>query len=327
MYAAAVVDFGMLLGGAVMLYLGAEWLVGGAAGLARALGVPQLLIGLTIVAYGTSAPEVVVSVQAVREGSGGLALGNAIGSNIANLGLILGLTALLKPAPVSGALRAREVPVLLSSALVLPLLLRDGELGLAEGVGLLAAALAYSVWMVRASREPQSVRDAESAAEVSRDAARSLGAPTPRSRARMGLTAAVGLAILVIGGDLFVRGASSLATSLGVSERVVGLTIVAVGTSLPELATSLIAARRGHADIAVGNVIGSNIFNVLLCLGAGAAIGTVRAEEPLTLDLAWMAAMTVLGAVFFRSERLLTRVEGAVLLTLYVAFNVVIVAG
>lgn len=309
----------MLVGGGVLLYFGAEWLVGGASGLARTLGVPQLLIGLTVVAYGTSAPEIVVGVKASLAGSGAIALGNVIGSNIANLGLILGLTTLLKPARVDAALSRREVPVLALATLSVPFVLFDGVVSRLEGGALLLGALAYSGWMVSSAR--RSMKQELARAGEMQTAADLAGAPAGGSRLRMGLTAVVGLAFLVIGGSLFVDGAVGLATSFGISQRVIGLTIVAVGTSLPELATSLIAAFRGHSDIAVGNVVGSNIFNALLCLGAAALISPVETPfASVQVDLVVLVVLTLFGAVSMRRARVVSRFEGGLLVTAYVAF-------
>jgi cation:H+ antiporter len=315
----------MLLGGGVLLYFGAEWLVGGASGLARALGVPQLLVGLTVVAYGTSAPEVVVGVKASLDGAGGIALGNVVGSNIANLGLILGLTTLLRPAQVDGALIRREVPVLLLATLAVPVVLIDGVVTRLEGAALLLAALGYSLWMVASTRRSMKAEAADAARNAGQmeKAADLAGAPTSRGRGRLAVTALAGLAFLVLGGSLFVDGAAGLARGWGMSERVIGLTIVAVGTSLPELATSLIAAWRGHSDLSVGNVVGSNIFNALLCLGAAALLAPV--EAPLVsvrFDLSVMVALTVFGAVAMRRARVIGRVEGGLLLAGYVGFLV-----
>lgn len=314
-------ELGILIGGGVLLYFGAEWLVGGASGLARTLGVPQLLIGLTVVAYGTSAPEVVVGLKSALAGSGGITLGNVIGSNIANLGLILGVAALIKPARVDAALARREVPVLVGSALLVPLTLHDGVVSRLEGAGLLAAALLYSGWMVRSARRELSRHAAAGAQEVA-VVADLAGAPAPsRSRLRQGLIALTGLAFLVLGGSLFVDGASGLARALGLSERLIGLTIVAVGTSLPELATSVIAALRGHSDIAVGNVVGSNIFNALLCLGAAALVAPLAVPlASVQLDLAVMVLLTVAGAFSLRGARSISRLEGGLFLAAYVAF-------
>ncbi len=315
----------MLLGGGVLLYFGAEWLVGGSSGLAARLGVPQLLIGLTVVAYGTSAPEIVVGAKAALAGSGALALGNVIGSNIANLGLILGLTALVKPPQADGALRVRELPVLALTTAVLPLLLWDGVVSRVEGALLLLVAVGYTAWMVVDAR--RSLRELRADAKEMAAAADAAGAPKVRGPLRLSLTALAGLTFLVVGGNLFVDGASGLARQLGLSERLIGLTIVAVGTSLPELATSLIAAFRGASDLAVGNVVGSNIFNVLLCLGVAAVLAPV--SMPLVdarVDLIALGLLTATGLVAMRTARTISRVEGGVLLAGYVVFLGVVIA-
>lgn len=305
-----------------MLYLGAEWLVGGASRLALSLRVPQLIVGLTVVAYGTSAPEVIVGIQAAAAGQGDVALGNVLGSNIANLGLILGVTALVRPARVDGSLRRRELPVLLAATLALPLVLADGVVRAWEGAVLLLAAAGYTFWMIKTSRGDalgEAVKDTEATAE----AAESAGVPVATSRGRQVLIALLGLVVLLVGGHLFVRAATDLARAWGMSERMVGLTIVAVGTSLPELATGVIAAVRGNSDIAVGNVVGSNIFNVLLCLGAAGVGGRIAAPPgAFRDDLVALGLITVVALVFLRSARTLRRSEGAILLAGYVTFLV-----
>jgi len=321
----AALDLFMLAGGGVLLYFGAEWLVAGAAGLARSLGVSALIIGLTVVAYGTSTPEVIVGMQSALAGHPEIALGNVLGSNIANLGLILGLAAILRPTRIDGALFRRELPLLVGSALAVPLLLLDGEVQWWEGAGLMAVAVVYTAWMVRSSRHATDA--AIAAATVTADAADAAGAPEPRSgRARLAAIALAGLAVLVVGGQLLVEGAVGVARAIGMSERVVGLTIVAVGTSLPELVTSIIATRRGHTDIAVGNVVGSNIFNVLLCLGGASVVGRVGSPlATVALDVGAMIAFTVVGTVMMRSGRTVTRVEGIILVLGYVGFLAILV--
>ncbi len=326
-----MVDVVTLLLGGALLYFGAEWFVGGAAGLARVMGVRTLLIGLTVVAYGTSAPEVVVGVSASLGGHGDIALGNVLGSNVANVGLILGLTALIRPTPVDGSLRKREVPVLVASALLAPLVMLDGEVSRLDGLVLLALGILYTAWMVRSARAPEEAHALEAAAATAEAADRAGapssavatpdGEPRPHSRLRLALTAAVGLGVLVAGGELFVRGASAIAASLGVSERMVGLTVVAIGTSLPELATSLIAAHKNHPEIAIGNVVGSNIFNVVLCLALAAIARPIGVSVgAIAVDIGAMVALTILAAFLLRSERRITRLEGAVLLLSYAAF-------
>lgn len=309
----------MLLGGGVLLYFGAEWLVGGASGLAQKLGVPQLLIGLTVVAYGTSAPEIVVGVKASLAGSGAITLGNVIGSNIANLGLILGITALIQPPAVAPEVAKREVPVLAMATMALPLVLLDGVVSRLEGAVLTAGAIIYTASMVRAARGMR----ARAAAAVMEQAADVAGAPErSRSTARLSLTTVAGLGFLVLGGSLFVDGASGLARLIGMSERLIGLTVVAVGTSLPELATSVIAARRGHADIAVGNVVGSNVFNILISLGLAAVVAPVPGDlNTLRFDLSALGLLTIFTLVLLRSSKSVSRLMGGIYVASWVAFN------
>ncbi len=310
----------------MLLYFGAEWFVGGASALALALRVPQLLVGLTVVAYGTSAPEIIVGVQAARAGHGEVALGNVVGSNIANIGLILGIAALIRPARVDEALRRRELPVLVASTMVVPLLFLDGVVSLWEAGGLLLVAVGYTAWMIRAARGASRAA-VEGDAKAAGEAADAAGAPKAGGALRAAATAVVGLVVLLGGGNLFVEGAVSAARSLGMSDRLVGLTIVAVGTSLPELVTSVIAARRGHSDLAVGNVVGSNIFNTFLCLGAASIAGTVAAPLcTIWIDLVALFVMTGMGAAFIRTERTISRLEGGVAVALYAAFTALIVA-
>jgi cation:H+ antiporter len=315
-----------LVGGGLLLYFGAEWFVGGASALALALRVPQLMVGLTVVAYGTSAPEIIVGVQAAGSGHGEVALGNVIGSNIANIGLILGIASLIAPPRVDGQLRRRELPVLVASAALLPLLLLDGSVSGWEGSGLLVVAIVYTAWMIRAARGASALAAAAAGVTSATEAADAAGAPKPGGLLRAATTGAVGLAVLLIGGHLFVEGAVSVARVLGMSDRLVGLTIVAIGTSLPELVTSVIAASRGHSDIAVGNVIGSNIFNTFLCLGTAALAGTVAAPlTTLSVDIVCLLVMTALAAFFIRNDRVITRREGATALALYVLFAAITV--
>ncbi len=320
-----MLDLVLLLVGAAFLYFGAEWLVSGAAALALSLKIPALIVGLTVVAYGTSAPELIVGIQAAYAGHGDVALGNVIGSNIVNLGLILGLAAVLRPARIDGALQRRELPVMVLSALALPALLWDDVLSIPESIALLTLAVLYSAWMIRAAREPGIADEATSETSVAAASAAEAGAPRARGRLRQSLTALFGLAALLLGSHLFVDAASSLARAWGMSERILGLTIVAVGTSLPELATSTIAALRGHSEIAVGNVVGSNIFNVLLCLGGAGLSGTISARpSSLRFDLAALAAITLVGAISIRSARTMQRWEGALLLLLYGVFLLIL---
>lgn len=322
-----MVEWLQLMGGGLLLYFGAEWFVGGASALALALRVPQLLVGLTVVAYGTSAPEVIVGVEAARADHGAVALGNVLGSNIANIGLILGIAALIRPATVDGALRRRELPVLVVSTALVPLLLLDGAVSRWESCGLLLVAVAYTGWMVLSARTAAAIAGARIDAQVTGEVADAAGAPKPRGTLKAAAIAAVGLGVLLVGGSLFVGGAVAVARALGMSDRLVGLTIVAVGTSLPELVTSVIAALRGHSDLAVGNVVGSNIFNIFLCLGAAGLAGSVGSPlRTAWFDVASLGVMTALGAVFIRTHRTIKRVEGVIAITLYSAYLALTIA-
>jgi cation:H+ antiporter len=315
-----MLDLVLLTGGLVLLYFGAEWLVGGAARLAESFGIAPLVVGLTVVAYGTSAPELVVGIGAALRGQGDIALGNVVGSNVANIGLILAVTALIMPPRIDASLARREVWVLLGTTALVPLVLLGGGVQWWDGAGLVSLAVAYTVWMVRGARasSPAAVADIAVMADAADAAA---PGAMPRRRSALIATAIGGLALLVLGGHLLVEGAVGMARTFGMSERVIGLTIVAVGTSLPELATSLIAAVRGHSDIAVGNVLGSNIFNVLLILGASAITGSIDASvSAVALDLGVLGAMTVVAAIVIRTRQRVSRPEAVVLLLGYVAF-------
>jgi cation:H+ antiporter len=311
----------LLLVGGVMLYFGAEWLVGGASRLALSLRVPQLVVGLTVVAYGTSMPEIIVGVQAARAGHGDVALGNVLGSNIANLGLILGVSTLVRPARVDGVLRRRELPVLLVATTALPLVLFDGIVSRSEAAVLVLAAVLYTAWMVRSSRGSAALVEAAVETASAADVSKTAGAPAPTSRLKQAVLAVLGLGVLLLGGQVFVEAATNLARTWGMSERMVGLTIVAVGTSLPELATGVIAAVRGNSDIAVGNVIGSNIFNVFLCLGVAGLVGRVETSPAaFAADIVALVAITFVALVFLRTARTMSRWEGGLLAAGYAGF-------
>jgi cation:H+ antiporter len=328
-YLPGVIVHGLQLGfGLLLLYFGAEWLVKGAAGLARSFGVPALIVGLTVVGYGTSAPEMTVSMIAAFRGSSAIALGNVVGSNIANLGLILGVTALVNPPSTDGKLIRREIPLLFATCALLPLVLWDGVISRAEGAGLLAIAVGFTVWLLRDARRSRALDSSivDEAAGIMEQAAEGAGAPPSERRGLLVLYALGGLALLVLGGEVFVRGAVGVARHFAIEDRIVGLTVVAIGTSLPELATSLVAAKRGHSDLAVGNVVGSNLYNVLLVLGATSAVRPVEGQlATMHFDLGVLTAMTLFAAVAMRTRRTLARWEGAVLLLSYLAFLVVLV--
>jgi cation:H+ antiporter len=314
---ALALDVGQLAIGLVVLYFGAEWLVGGAAGLARSFGIRQLVIGLTVVAYGTSSPELVVGISAGLRDQGAIALGNVIGSNIANLGLILAISALIRAPRVDQQIVIREVPVLLVATALVPLALLDGRISTVEACGLLVLAVGYTAWMIFTSTRGNTGQ----AEEVAADAAKASGLAPSHSRRRLALLTLVGLGGLISGGHLLVNGAVGVARVAGLSDQVIGLTIVAIGTSLPELATSVIAAIRGHGDIAVGNVVGSNIFNVLLILGISGLVGSIQAPlGSVGVELVALTAMTLIATVAMATRRTVGRLEATVMLLGYVAF-------
>ncbi len=314
-------DVVSLLFGGLILYLGAEWLVKGSAGMARALGVKPLVIGLTVVAYGTSAPELAVSTAAILEGSSAIVLGNVIGSCVANLGLILGITALISPPAVDGQLIRREVPVMCVAALTVPVMLygASGQISFIEAGILLAGAVLFTLYTLFVAAP--SNRDATTGADLELPEGIAEVPPEEQSKGRLAIITFVGLGLLVGGGDLFVEGAQGIARAIGMSERQIGLTVVAIGTSLPELAASMVAAARGYSSLAVGNVIGSNIFNIFLILGVVGLIRPINGSiGGLAFDLAFLVGTTALGVLFMRGTRRISRGEGALLLGTYITF-------
>lgn len=304
-----------LAGGVVLLLAGAEGLVRGASALALRLGITPLVVGLTVVAVGTSSPELVVSVQAALAGQGGVAIGNVIGSNVANLGLIVGLSAALSPMRVDRGLTRQDMPIMLGTMVLLAAVLLDGQLGRWEGGVLFAGALVFTVWKIRASR-----RDVRAERERVPPELESVLADTQPGFKRHVLFVAGGIALLVYGSELLLDGAISIATSVGVSEAVVGLTLVAFGTSLPELATTVVAALRGEGEIALGNAVGSNIYNVLSVLGPAALVAPMAATGIGAPVLAVMVGFGVLTLAFLVTGGKTQRWEGGALLGAYALY-------
>ena len=307
----------LLVAGFVLLVVGAELLVRGAVRVAAASGISSLVIGLTVVAFGTSAPELAVSVGAGLSGQADIAVGNVVGSNILNVLLILGLSALIVPLTVARQLVRLDVPVMIGVSLLTWLLALNGRLGRLEGALLATGLVVYVVWSIRVSR-----RQPEAVPEVT-DAAVSRGSHPWSWWVASGALALGGLGLLVVGARLMVDGAVALARGLGVSELVIGLTVIAAGTSLPEVATSVMAALRGERDIAVGNVVGSNIFNLLGVLGLAAVVsprGIGVAPAALWFDLPVMLAVAVACLPIFLTGFTISRAEGALLLGYYVAY-------
>jgi cation:H+ antiporter len=304
--------------GLVLLVGGAEALVRGASRLATNLGVHPLVIGLTVVAFGTSAPELAVGVSSALAGEADIAVGNVVGSNIANILLVLGLAAMVVPVVTAAAVVRREVPVMIAASAVLWLMAMSGRIERVEGILLLVGIVAYTGYHVRSSRRAAPGVRAEYAAEYGVGAGRGAAATVTNLAISV-----VGLVLLIVGATWIVDGAVALATALGVPEIVVGLTIVAVGTSLPEIATSVMAGLRGHRDIAVGNVVGSCIFNVFMVLGVTAAVAPVPLSVSPTLlsvDLPLMVASALACLPILYTRHLVDRREGALLLAFYVLY-------
>ena len=310
----------MFLGGLTLLVIGANALVRGASRLALSFGISPLVVGLTIVAFGTSAPEVAVSVGAVLDGRTDIAVGNVVGSNIFNVLFILGISALITPLVVNIQLIRQEVPIMLGASLLLLALGLDGRLSSLDSGFLLLLLLAYTVFLVVQSRRETRAAKQEYAHEIK---AAEAGAWDSRLPAQLLLIGA-GLAALVLGSEYLVQASVSLAKAMGVSDLVIGLTIVAAGTSMPEVATSLAAAIKGERDIAVGNVVGSNSFNILGCLGLSGLVsgdlGLALAPSLLAFDIWVMLAVALACLPVFLTGRQIARWEGGVFLGYYAAY-------
>ncbi len=299
-----------IVGGIALLYLGGERLVASAARLARGLGISPMAIGLTVVAFGTSSPELLTTLAAAFRGNPGIAVGNVVGSNISNIGLILGLTVVMAPIRTNALFIKRELPFMIGVAILPAPFLLDGMLGRIEGLVLLGLLAAYVWFLLRGGEAP----------DIEEEFAREYGAAAgPAWRNWLGV--ALGLAVLVFGAHLLVTGATGVARSLGIPDLVIGLTVVAIGTSLPELATSIVAAVKGEPDIALGNIVGSNIFNVLCILGTTALIRPLAMPfDAVAVDLIVMIGFSALALPFLLTGLRLGRLEGAALLGLYAAY-------
>jgi cation:H+ antiporter len=299
----------LLLTSCVILFAGAELLVRGGASLALKLGLTPLVVGLTVVAYGTSMPEFVVCVKAALSGNSEIAIGNVVGSNIFNIAVILGLAAVVYPVTTNLQVLKWDAPVVLAAALLVPMTFVDGVVSRVEGGVLLVLAILYTWWAVRLAKKDEA-KGREAHIDV----------PEIREKGSV-LTDLIkigaGMGVLVLGSKLLVANAIIMAKSLGVSDTVIGLTIIAAGTSMPELATSVVAAARGQSDIALGNVLGSSLFNLLFVLGGAAAIFPVRTAGLQPFDLYSMMAITLLMVPFLASGKRLNRVEGLLLVTCY----------
>ena len=311
----------LVLAGLVLLAFGGEILVRSASRIAVVLGVSPLVIGLTIVAYGTSAPELGVSLFASLEGNPAIAVTNVVGSNIFNVCFILGLCALISPLVVNLQLLKLDVPILIVTSVLAMIFCLDGQVSLYEGLTLTTGAIVYTYWLIQSSRnEGQAVKD-EFAEAISPAGAEDRG----KTLLSQSIFCLISLGVLLAGSKLLVQGATELAKVVGVSDRLIGLTIVAAGTSLPEVATSIMATIRGQRDIAVGNIIGSNIFNLMLILGLSSLFsdgGLSVSPSLISFDIPIMVAAVFLIFPLLWTSRKLVRWEGGILFLGYVGYGV-----
>ncbi|MCI9596276.1 MAG: calcium/sodium antiporter [Firmicutes bacterium] len=311
-------EYVLLIVGFVLLVKGADVFVDGSSDIARYFGIPSFIIGLTIVAFGTSAPEAAVSITAAVKGQNGIAVGNVIGSNMFNLLMVLGACALVKPCPVQPSILKKEYPLSIAATVLFILLAlmgagsgQDFTLSQIDGLILLAVFILFVIMTIRkAKRNP--VRE-------------SFGSQKKPSLLKGVLLSIIGLAAIIVGGQVVVNSASAIAASFGVSQTLIGLTIVAIGTSLPELVTSIAAALKGETDIAVGNVIGSNLFNILLVLGASVSIHPIKVEMINLYDAGILVAVSLLIMIPSAAKKEIRRGWGLLFLLLYAAYSYYII--
>ncbi len=310
-----IVNILMIIAGVVLVLWGADRLTDGAVALAERMQIPQIVIGLTIVALGTSAPEFCVSLVSALKGTADLAVGNVVGSNIFNTMLIVGVAAMVAPMTILPSTIKKDVPVALVASVALTVMvLMDGDLSRVDAALLFVGFLAFMWITLRGAKGSHAIEQEQVA-------------PRGYSVLKSLLLLALGLACLVVGSNIFVDGAANVAQELGVSEAVIGLTIVAGGTSLPELATSVVAARKGNSGIAIGNVLGSNVLNILLILGAAGLICPMQVQGITLVDFAMMTISVLLLWLFSYTKLTVARWEGAVLTAIFLGYMGWLVAG
>lgn len=316
-----VVQILLLVLGFALLVKGADWFVDGAAGIATKFGIPQLVIGLTIVAMGTSAPEAAVSITAAFAGNAEITIGNIVGSNVLNILIILGITALVYPVSVQKSTQTIDIPVVLLATALLLFLGYDGSISRLDGTIMLVVFGAYLFYLFWDAKRPKNLESAESAKKQS-ESTESVSKELSLTKSL--LLTAVGLVLIVAGSNFVVDSATFIATALGLSQRFIGLTIVALGTSLPELFTSVTAAIKKNSDIAVGNIIGSNIFNILFIVGLSGLIVPVPFDSAFRFDTIVSGIAAVLLLVFSLPKKRLSRFAGIVMLLCYAAYFIAI---
>ena len=301
-----------IIGGLILLYFGANWLVQGAITLALHLGLSPLIVGLTVVALGTSVPEALVSVQAAIGNQGGIALGNVIGSNILNIALILGLSAFFNPLKVDSHLVKADVPLLAGATFMLVVLLEDFHISRMEGSFLLLCIVGYVAGNIMTVKRTSPEENKIEGVEVPEDHSKNLWRDIS--------FLFIGLIALAFGSNFLVTGAVDLARILGLSEALIGLTVVSIGTGTPEMATALMAAYRKRADLAIGNAVGSNLFNIMFVLGIAALVAPLDGKDISSIDLYVMLGVTILLLPTVWTGRILDRKEGLLFLAIYVGY-------
>lgn len=309
-----IISIIMLVAGFFMLITGADYFVDGSSSLAKKRKIPSLIVGLTIVAMGTSAPELAVSISAAASGSNSLAVSNVVGSNLFNIMIVLGLCSAIKPIITNDSVAKRDYPISAAAVLIFVIFILDGSLGRIEAAVLLAALIVYIIVSIKIAKSSQDNPDSEKSISSN-----------GFSPLRCALCIFGGIAGIVLGGDLVVDNAKFIAVQAGMSDTLAGLTICAVGTSLPELVTSVTAARKGENDMAVGNVVGSNIFNVLAILGVSGVITPIAVEASAITDCIILLAVTIASYIWYITGKKMSRAEGITLVALYAAYMAFII--
>ena len=303
-----ILSAALLVIGLVMLCFGGNWLVSGGVGIAKKLRISNLVIGLTIVAYGTSTPELAASIAAAGD-HGAIILGNIVGSNIANVGMVIGVSAILIPVAIQKSVFRKEIPIMLGVSFLLVLLSIDGELSQYDGALLLVGLGVFAFFTFRDALKQRTTTKDNSENTQNNIYLKSFG------------LIGVGIVVLYIGAILTVDNAVIIASEFGLSEKIIGLTVIAIGTSLPELITSIIAIRKGHSDVGIGNIIGSNIYNILMIMGVGAALGGVLTTSDIYVDYAIMIIFS-LSLLIGLKTKIINRTIGVILATGYVLYLV-----
>ena len=301
-----IIQIVLLIVGFVFLIKGSDFFVDGSSSIASLLKIPTIIVGLTIVAFGTSAPEAAVSITSSLAGNNAMAVSNVIGSNLFNILMVIGVSALLGDLLMEKSVLNKDLPFLVAiTVLFAAFILIGWNITSIEGIILLAILIAYVLYLIRSSKKSKDANKVEKA---------KLSLPVSI------IFIVVGLAGIILGGDLVVKSASSIAMALGMSETLVGLTIVAIGTSLPELVTSLTALKKGENQIVIGNVIGSNIFNILFVLGASSAISEIPLDSSMLIDVIFMIAVTILFFIFGKTQEKYDKKEGIILVALFIGY-------